>query len=635
LHDSLILRFLLLSIALATALFATTLFPPLKPIDHVLDDWRMHAVLSTQEEERIVVVDIDEQSVAQLGVWPWPRTTVAKLLKTLIDDYGVSSIAVDMFIPEPGAGDDELATQFSRPQVTGAVVYDLEHRNLRSLSLRLPAPPPLTVIDGAPLQNGILVVANHAGLIPGQVGHITPYFDDDGALRRVPPLVCTDKLNCRPILTLSAYASLIDRPRMVLEKGQGLLASPWSLAISGAVGAPIVNIPLDSNGALIVPYRHTNATWVRASAADVLTGKVNPAVMKNVMVLLGGTALGMGDVIATPASPVAAGLEPHVEILAALLDNDFLTAPRGGLLFDTLLMLPFIAVMALGRFRKPAQRAAIFPIWLLAAWGFGAAMAMLAFTRMSLLLPLTPLLLFPPLALLLVGLLELYRSGSEHDGVLALLAAYLPRPVAIRLAGLTHQGHARGKEVGVDATRREITVLFADIHGFAGITEGRPPELIARLMQRVFSEMAESVAQHHGTIDKFIGDAIMAFWNAPEDDPNHASHAMAAAQDIQRRIAALGPYCAELGIDALRIGVGVESGQALVGNFGSAHRRTFTALGEPVVLASRLEGLTNVYNEPLLIGPGCARALGIHTLRELCTVQIRGRVQALTLYVPK
>jgi adenylate cyclase len=260
-------------------------------------------------------------------------------------------------------------------------------------------------------------------------------------------------------------------------------------------------------------------------------------------------------------------------------------------------------------------------------------LCIIALRSANLLLPLTPLLLFPPLALLLLLSAELYRAGSENAGVLTLLSAYLPRQVASRLAAFSRVGNSI--DTTVDASRREITVFFADVHGFAGLSEGLPPEVIARLMQRVFSEMAEAVVAHHGTIDKFIGDAIMAFWNALDDDPDHARHALAAAQEIQQRMAALGPFCEELGLAPIRVGIGMETGQALIGNFGSAHRRTFTALGEPVILASRLERLTNNYNEPVLIGETCAAALGQSSLRALGPVQIRGRSQPIALYVPK
>jgi adenylate cyclase len=405
----------------------------------------------------------------------------------------------------------------------------------------------------------------------------------------------------------------------------------------GQSKAVLARLPLTADGLLTIPYRHRKTDWQRISAADILHHQADPAVLKGVMVLFGGTALGMGDVIATPLSPVAAGLEPHVEILSALLDNDFPIVPRAGIVIDGLLLLPFALLLAwaLGRLRHPLQRAVLFPVWLLLCWGGTAAVAVWALEAHKLLLPLAPLLLFAPLALLLTVLAELHRAGSEHAGVLSLLGAYLPRPVAERLASLANRGSGPATlDASLDVTRREITVFFADIHGFAGITENASPDVVARLMQRVFTEMAESVAQQNGTIDKFIGDAIMAFWNAPDDDPQHAQHALAAAHDIRNRMTALASFCTELGVAPIDVGIGIESGPALVGNFGSLHRRTFTALGEPVVLASRLEGLTKQYQQAILIGEGCATLLGPQAVRNVGQVAIRGRHQALTMYVP-
>jgi adenylate cyclase len=612
----------------------------LMPVEHVMNDWRTRLALHATAESRVVVIDIDERSLAEAGQgpWPWPRPVIARLLQTLIDEYHVASIAVDMVLPEVRPDEAALAQQMRRAEVTGAVVYDLDHRNLPPLLQRLPAPPPFVAAAGAPLVSGPAALSNHAGLMPIQAGHINPMFDDDGALRRLPPLICNANRECRPSLTMMSFMSLLDGPRLSLQRGEGWLAAPWTLTISAAESTVMSTLPLSRDGLLVVPYRHSKKDWTYISAVDILNKKPDPALLKGVMVLLGGTALGMQDVIATPISPVTVGFEPHVEILSALLDNDFPIEPRWGLAMDMLLLLPFGVFLgwALGRFGKPGQRAALFPAWLVLTWLASATLVMLALRQFNLLLPLIPILVFPPLAVLLTVLAELYRTGSEHAGVLSLLSAYLPRPVAARLA--TFGRGSMRVDTSLDASRREISVMFADVHGFAGITEERPPEVIARLMQRVFSEMAEAVVQNNGTIDKFIGDAIMAFWNAPDDDPKHARHALAAAAEIHRRIAALAPFCAELGVLPISVGIGIESGHALVGNFGSIHRRTFTALGEPVVLASRLEGLTARYNEAILLGPGCAaeldRSFGAAATRPLGELQIRGRVQALKVYAP-
>ncbi len=625
------LRYFLLGVSLCAALIAPSLIPGLfTPVDHALNDWRVRFSIAPHVESRLVIVDVDERSLAELGAWPWSRDILARLLKTLIDDYGVAAVAVDMVFPEQRVNDDVLAEQLRRPQVTGAVVYDLDQRNLAALNFVLPPTMPIHADAGAPKVYGVPVVTNHAGLLPGRVGHITPIFDSDGAVRRLPPVVCAAGTDCRPSLALATFAGMVDSPRLSLHRGKGLLAPAWELAVQTDDGATLITLPVGGDGTMIVPYRHARDDWTSVSAADVLRRKPDPAVLKGVVVLMGATALGLSDVIATPLGPIAAGLEPHAEILSALLDDDFPYRPYWGTAIVGVLMLPFALLLAwlLGRHEKPLQRTAIFPAWLMLSWIGGAMLAMAAFEKFRLLLPLSPLLVFPPLAVLLILSVELYRAGRDRAGVIALLSAYLPRPVAARLTAFGQLTTA------VDASRREITVLFADIHGFAGLSESSTPEVVARLMQRVFTEMAEAVVSHQGTIDKFIGDAVMAFWNAPEDDPDHAVHALAAAHDIQRRMAALASFCEELGLRPIQVGIGLETGLALVGNFGSAHRRTFTALGEPVILASRLEGLTTSYNESILIGQSCASALGAGHLRALGAVQIRGRTQPVTLYCP-
>ncbi|MGH8808241.1 MAG: CHASE2 domain-containing protein [Noviherbaspirillum sp.] len=625
------LRFILLGASLCAALIAPSLFPGFfAPVDHALNDWRIRFAVQPQAESRIVIIDVDERSLAEQGAWPWPRDTLARLLKTLIDDYGVAGIAVDMVFPEPRANDALFAEQLRRPEVTGAVVLDLDQRNLAALNFVLPPTIPTQVAPGAPRVTGIPVVTNHAGLLPSRVGHITPIFDTDGVVRRLPPLVCAAPNDCRPSLALATYAGMVGNARLDLQRGRGMLSSAWQLALQTDDGATLVTLPIERDGTLVVPYRHSRRDWTSVSATDILNRRSDPALLKGVIVLLGGTALGLSDVIATPLGPVAAGLEPHVEILSALLDNDFAAVPQWGGVLASLLLLPFGLLLGwlLGRYEKPLQRAIIFPAWLLATWAGSAVLVIIALRTANVLLPLSPLLLFPPLALLLILSAELYRAGRDRAGVLALLSAYLPRQVANRLSAFGQV------DTTVDASRREITVLFADIHGFAGLSESTTPEVVVRLMQRVFTEMAEAVVNQQGTIDKFIGDAIMAFWNAPDDDPDHASHALAAAQDIQRRMTALTPFCEELGLEPIKVGIGLETGLALVGNFGSAHRRTFTALGEPVILASRLEGLTTAQNEPVLIGQSCAAALGQQGLRPLGEVKIRGRVHPVMLYCP-
>lgn len=641
-----------LLLALLLALGLPALLPDwFEPVDHALQDWCARLAVAAgndapdsaamphrsrpNAESRVLIIDIDERSLAAQGAWPWPRDKLALLLRALIDQHGVSAVAIDMVFPERRANEDALALQLQREQVTGAVVFDLEQRGLAALDaaqFATQAPPPLLPDPGAPRLQGLPVVANHAALLPRHAGHITPLFDLDRTVRRLPPFLCAPPPgrpdNCLPTLALASFASLLPAPQLRLHAGRGLLAPAWVLDVESD-GAAVASLPLAHDGTLVVPYRHRAADWISISATDILSGTADAALLEGSIALIGSTALGLSDVIATPFKPAAGGFEPHAEILSALLDDDFAYAPRWGWLLDAALLLPLALLLAGAalRYRLPGEQVVTFPLWLAMSWGVLAVAAVLGQSRFNLLLPLLPLLLFPPLALSFVMLSELYLAGRSRIGTLAILSAYLPRTVARRLALI---GRA---STSMDVARREITVLFADVRGFSGISESHSPEVVGSLMQRVFSEMAEAVALHHGTIDKFIGDAIMAFWNAPDDDARHAQHALAAAQDIQRRIQDLASYCATLQVRPLQVGIGIETGIALVGNFGTRHRTTYTALGDPVVLASRLEGLASgVDGAFIVIGAGCATALQPHALRALGRTEIRGRRNPIDIF---
>lgn len=652
------IRFFTLILALLASLLAIRALPDFfQPLDYTINDWRTriairsidslrnsklpaswsdHLAIGSGKEGRVVIVDIDEQSLAQEGAWPWPREKIAQLIKTLIDDYGVAGVALDIVFPEAREQDETLALQLRRPQVTGAVVYDLEHRGLPENLSHLSLVPDLKIIGKAPRVIGLPITSNHSGLAANRVGHITPIFDADGSIRRLPPLICGLGGNdCRPLLGIAAFMGLLDKPSLQLQRGKQWNSSPWELQILDADHSIISAVPINDDGTLTVPYRHLPQDWTAFSATKLLQHAVDASALKSSVVLLGGTALGMSDVVSTPVRSVAAGIEPHAEVVTALFDNNFLITPKYGIWLDALFLLPLGLLLnwALKRFVSPSKRAAVFPLWLVCSWFLCFVFGMSAYIGFGLLLPVTPLFLFPIVAILFAVSFELYLAGKEHLGIVDLLATYLPKQIANKLS---HAKKANYKsDDSHDASRREITVLFADIHGFSGISENKKPEIIAMLMQRIFSEMAEAVANHGGTIDKFIGDAIMAFWNAPDDDALQAEHAVKAAQEMLQRIQALGSFCEKLGFAPIEIGIGIETGFALVGHFGSEHRRTYTALGEPVVLASRIEGLTTQYQQAIILGESCAAKLDVTQLEALGQSKIRGRQQSLALFAPK
>lgn len=642
------IRLIVLLIALSLSILSSDLFPEItRPLDNALSDWRIRISVKLAQwhadrnaldlkERRFIIVDIDERSVLEQGPWPWPREKIAEMMKILLDDYAVSGLALDIVFPEGKESDNLLAQQIQRNEVTGAVVYDLLDRQLPAL-IHLPRfNAPMTFSPEIPLAFGVPVTSNNEKVMPKRVGHITPLIDEDGTIRRLPPVICAKDAskNCRPLLEIVAFSGLMSDIRYEFHSGSGWFAPYWEMWLKDGAETVVAKVPLNKDGTISIPYRHVGSNWVAIAATDILNRKVDPRLIQGGLALVGSTALGTSDVISTPIKEVASGIEPHAEVLSALFDSHFPYVPKYSQLFTLLLLLPFSLLLygVLRTIQSPLATTLVYPIWAIFSLLMGFSVAVGVYLQFQIILPLTQFLVFPFVTAIFCLLFELYRSFGDKVSVIGLLAAYVPKQVASRLTLSDRKRNVI--DTNIDASRREISVLFADIRGFTGLVERSKPEVIASLMQRIFTEMADSVVQHHGTIDKFIGDAVMAFWNAPDDDPQHAQNACAAAKEIALRIQNLRSFCEELGIEPISIGIGIETGFALVGNFGSEHRRTYTALGETVVLASRIEGLTAQYGKDILVGEHCAKILGVEHFTYLGEASVRGRQKTVSLYSP-
>ncbi|QEI08667.1 adenylate/guanylate cyclase domain-containing protein [Pigmentiphaga aceris] len=580
-------------------------------------------------EGRLAIVDVDEGSLGRVGAWPWPRAVMATLLQTLNQTHEVSVMALDMVFPESKTDDALLAAQLRSPNVISAVVF--ASADSRANGVLIPPNWPLEGAgpDGAahpPQARGYLT--NHAGLVPTRLGHINPVIDGDGNVRRIQALICREEA-CYPTLTLAAYLSMTDASQLRIAPGKGVLAPAYVLTAEDAKGQPLLELPLAADFTLVVPYRHQRDAWASVPAADVLERAVSSNVLKGAAVLVGGTAFGLADVIATPLHSVAAGIEPHAETLSALLDGSgaFSYAPRGALLLIALWLAvwAFLLLWQMHRaIAHPLYRMMAPLVWLLLFLPVSFAAGLLLRMSPGFLLPATQTLLFGLFAFALAGSLELYRAARTGRGLFAQFSAYLPARMVAQLA------QRQQVNSQIDATRRDVTVMFVDIRGFASMSDTLAPEDIAELLQHFFTELGAVVDAHGGVIDKYIGDAAMALWNAVDDDPHHAQRALAAASDVVRRMADFpsGPW----GEKGLRVGVGIETGPVLVGHFGPVQRRTFTALGDSVVLASRYEELSRSLGHTVIVGPGTAAAVSAHGLNLLGEHSVRGHRQPLRLY---
>lgn len=565
--------------------------------------WRLAAANHTATERRVVIVDIDEDSLARYGAWPWSRQRMAELLDKLTA-AGAGPVAFDIVFPDARPGDAQFAAALQRHPAVLAQSFSLDDVTPATGQLHgaLPAlgcPPPLPVAAG--------YIGNSATL-QATAGHITPRIDADGAVRKLPALICYAG-QAYPALGLATLlrathsapaAAHPNAPNLQLTPGAGLLEPAWRLSHPALPGA---GLPLDAHGDIRLSYRLPRHAFTAISAADLLDGRAPAHLLRGAWVLVGATAFGLGDVVPTPHGGAVSGVEVHAQFIAALLDAQLPYRPNAATLLALLFALlgaGLCLLVAVATHRR-------LPVWALPLTAAGFALLLLAL-HVTLLLgsqlwlgwaaPAT-FVLFAG-SLLAIG--EHTRTRFERERLYGNLSAYLPAAVARDIAFNEVSG-------AIEAERRDISVLFVDIRNFSAYCEGRPPDETAALLQAFFITAARVIKAHHGVVEEYVGDAVMAIWNAPHSCPNHTAHALAAATALVDACGALFPDTPPPGLEPLGIGVGLETGTALVGSFGPAERRTHAALGETVTIAARLTAMSADLAQPLLIGEKAAAIL--------------------------
>jgi len=661
---------------------------PLTRVELALDDVRQSTALSPVARARddIVIVDIDDASLRALGRWPWPRDRLAALVETVFDDDHAAAMGIDLVLAEPDdqargvrdtlaslrqlARDDAaLRAGIARWQGTLEARANHDARLARALAghpvtlayhfnhaaepaapgstaaRELPAPVteadvlPSSALATTPWQ-GVEVPVPPLTQAAASTGFINALPDADGALRST--LLVTGYQGA----VYESFALAIWRQwhhvsalRPVIRRGEaGGPPRLTGLQLTSAEGEPLRALRVDPRGAVTLPYRaalHPGTSpgtgrFRYIGAADVLAHRVGPRELQGRVVLLGSSAPGLSDLRATPVHRALPGVEVHAQLLAGLEDNDLSVRPDWSAGFELLLLAVVLAAVT-----ATARRLAG-PVAVLALIGILAVLLLCdlwALTGRGWTIPIAA----PLCAGLLVGVLGVVGNylGEWHSrrSLAQLFGHYLP-PERVRAMASDPD---RFLDVASSAENRELTVLFCDLRGFTPMSEKMAPERLRELLNLYFLRMSQVIHGHGGTLDKFIGDAVMAFWGAPVVDEQHAAHAVQAAMAM---IAAVGPLNAELaerGLPPLAPCIGLATGVVCVGDLGSALRRSYTAVGDGVNLAARIEGATRHYDVPLLVAdttreaagelPGCAWV-------EVDEVAVKGRSQLVTLYLP-
>jgi len=572
----------------------------LNQVSFLPNEWLRDAFLRLQVSEapdpRILVVDIDEASLGEYGPWPWPRERLAHLVEILLSEYGARGVALDILLPAPtkAADDARLALLAAHGPLVPAQAFDFDFAGNRPQPVRDGhLGGAVTAYAGGVPATGY--IGNYAALAAApHIGAIGFIPDADGALRHV-PLVTSFNGKAYPALGLA----LVN-------------------CCSGK--APLA---LDDTGLMRIPYRRDWRAYTVVSAADILAQRIVPAGASDRLVLVGSSSLGMGDRVSTPLAANRPGLGVQATILSALLDRQEgkLPAPWPGRLLACLFALGSCVACTLLFPRLSAAACvallgACSALWLLLAYA--------AAPHDPLFAPVGPLL--TNLFLLAVAVPYQWQQAQRRSRhLLQTLRQYVAPAVVEQLLRSREQDPLRPRE-------RDVTTLVADMEGYTSQVETLPVEEAARLTRDFLDCLTGPVIDHQGTLDKYTGDGMMSFWGAPLPLEEHADLALDAAGAMRQRVAALSATRVALGYPPLRVRIGIESGAAMAGDFGTTFRSIYTAVGDSVNTAARLEQVARDFPHDVIIGPGTVQRSRRHRFLALGERLLRGKEKATPLY---
>ncbi len=589
-------------------------------------DMRMRA-LELSRPQFVTIAAIDEQSLARVGRWPWHRSVHSELVKRL-DEAGAKVIAFDIFFSERESpkADAQLARSLgATKRAVLSTVFLLDQREVRYLgeagvqaALKAISPQAIAEAGGRETKYkafGVLANIPEIQASAAYAGHINVLADSDGIYRRV-PLVMLHGDRYFPSFDVQVARAF------QADKEFGLKLDNWGVVSITIAGN---EFPVDMQGQLLVRYRgRAGETFPRVSVADILDRKADPALLRDRVVLIGGTATSLGDIRATPLDRAPPGIELRANVIENLLDGKVIARPDYMALVDatTMLAIGLLLVWLLPRFG--VFGGGVLAAVLLAGY---VAFATYIFNSAGLWLNVV----YPSLLIVLLfacaTLVSYFFAFSEKRYLKLAFQHYVPPAVVEDLV-------ADAGKLRLGGEKRELTVLFSDIRGFTAMSEKMQPEELVKLMNEYFTAMTERVFAHRGSLDKYIGDAIMAVYGAPVAETEHPGQACRSALDMQRVLDELQVKWKPAGLPTIGIGVGINTGSMIVGNMGSATRFNYTVVGDAVNLASRIESLNKTYGTSILISEYTyERVKGeLATLREVDSVRVRGREQPVRLY---
>ncbi len=629
-------------------------------LSSIIYDYRMRLTMPRTLDDRIVILDIDEKSLKEEGRWPWGRDRLALLMDKLFDKYAVAVVGFDVVFAERDESSglkklqmlaqDQLKGDVSfqtvlrqiQPQLEFDKLFADKIRNRKvvlgyyltnqqdiNLSGTLPEPAfQAGTFKGHPV--GFTTWNGYGANLPelqqaaSSAGHFNPMIDIDGRVRRVPMLVeyggaYYESLSLAMVRTLLGHPKLL--PGYAEDKASGYAGLEWlELDTAGSR----LKIPVDNDVATFVPYRGEQGSFRYISIADVLHDRVDVARLKDKIILVGTTTPGLMDMRATPVAKVYPGVEVHANMISGILDQNLKERPAYMLGAEVVwLLLIGLALSFLLPLLSPAKAI------LTSAFVLGATtgLSLLTWSYGNILMPVANSVVMIALLFALNMSYGYFVESRTKRQITGLFGQYVPSELVEEMA-------KHPESVSMEGESREMTILFSDVRGFTTISEGLDAKELTLLMHEFLTPLSRVIYKHRGTIDKYMGDCIMAFWGAPLPDPTHARNAMLAGIEMQSALRALQPYFKERGWPEIHAGVGINTGRVSVGNMGSEVRVAYTVMGDEVNLASRLEGITKQYGVGIIVGENTRNAVPDFIYRELDHVRVKGKDKPVAIYEP-
>jgi adenylate cyclase len=637
-----------------------------KRLDDIIYDARLRATMPQTMDERVVIVDIDEKSLAEVGRWPWGRNKMAALVGELFDRQQIDILGFDVVFAEADDSSGlkrlrQLANEEMRDQsgfaerlsqIQSSLDYDAtfakaidkrpvvmgyyltSDRDGRT-SGTLPAPVmQKNDLAGKPIQftswsgfgSNIEPLAKAAPM----AGFFNSITDLDGVVRSI-PLVAEHKGQYYESLSLAMFRVLTGLPqvapgfpreRFLARNYQGLES------ILLKQDGKSLAIPVDGKVSALIPFRglgsSTGGSFKYYSASDIVSQRVPASALKGKIVLLGTTAPGLLDLRVTPVGEVYPGVEVHANMISGLLDGRLYVKPDYAVGFEVVILVIAGLLLAIALPLLSAPKAVALSV---AVVGVLVGLNFWMYLGYGLVLPLAAALIMALTSFALNMSYGYFVESKSKRQIANMFAAYVPPELVDEMV-------KDPDSYSMKATNKELTVMFCDMRGFTNLSEKMEPTALQALLNNLFSRLTEIIQANRGTTDKYMGDCVMAFWGAPVDTPQHAQMAVKASIEMCEAVRKINLEHRAQGIPEIGVGIGLNTGTMCVGNMGSDIRRSYTVIGDAVNLGSRLEGLSKNYGVEVVVSESTKKQAIDFTWQELDKVRVKGKLEAVSIFQP-